>query len=511
MATIVLVVVLALVAFAYVAVPLLVPGQADPLPDERDPVGQDLEEERDALFRAITELEARKDLPEQRRAELRARYEAKAAHVLRAIDEREAVLAGRPARRRERARRVPYGAVALLALVAIAAAVLPSSVLPRVGPNANVTTTDVNAAKQIEALQRAANNDPTAKNLIALGDAYWNNQETDKAIAAYKNVVATITPVPVEAYKRLAAAYLPTDLGQAQDYLQKALSVSPDDPQTLYALGQVAFARDELAAAKSAFQRYLAIPGNANDSQARNQIALIDAVKPLVEKVKADPSEANLMALADAYWQQGDQNRAVDAYVRVLTGPNADNTTALERTGQVLFMKGRSSDAITLLRRAAQDLGGPEKLDAPSLLMLGNAYFTQQQYQNAIDTWNHYVQKVGGPDKAGRVPDLIASAKARQQGDTTAAAPALPGAPTPDGAQLFEANCATCHGASGQGGSGPALAGNPRATNVPNVRDAVSFGRGMMPGFQGRLGSDQIDALVTFVTGTLAGGGTGKP
>jgi len=510
MTTLIVIAVLALVAFAYVAVPLLVPGQADPLPDERDPIQQDLEEERDALFRAIGELEGRQDLPERRRTELRVRYEAKAAHVLRAIDEREAELAGRPVRRRGRSRRIPYGAVALLALVAITAAVLPGSVLPRVGPNANITNTDVSAAKQIEALQRAAKADPSAKNLLALGDAYWNDQQTDQAVATYKNVVATISPVPVEAYKRLAAIYLQSDLGQAQTYLQKALSVSPDDPETLYAMGQVAFARNDLAAAKSAFQRFLATPGNANDSQAKDQIALIDAVKPLADKVKADPSEANLMALADAFWTKGDKNRAVDVYVRVLTGPNADNTTALTRTGQVLFTSGRSSDAITLLRRAAQDLGGPEKLDAPSLLILGNAYFTQQQYQNAIDTWNVYVKAVGGPDKAGRVPDLIASAKARQQGDTSAAAPVLPGAPTPNGAQLFEANCATCHGAAGQGGSGPALAGNPRAANAPNVRDAVSFGRGMMPGFQGRLDSNQIDAVVSYVTGTLASGGKGK-
>ena len=72
----------------------LVPDQADPLPNLRDPITQDLEEERDALFRAIQELDARADLPEQRRAELHTRYEAKAAKVLRALDERQAELRG---------------------------------------------------------------------------------------------------------------------------------------------------------------------------------------------------------------------------------------------------------------------------------------------------------------------------------------------------------------------------------------------------------------------------------
>ena len=511
MPTMILVGLLALVAFAYIAVPLLVPGQADPLPDERDPVAQDLTEERDALFRAIRELEARRDLPEARREELRSRYESKAAQVLHALDAREAELAGREPRPRGGRRRVPYAVVALLALVLVTVAVLPGSVLPRVGPNANATTTDVSAARQIEALQKAAKKDPSAKNLLALGDAYWNANEPDKAIATYKNVVATISPVPVAAYKRLAAAYLQTDLKQSYSYLQKALAIAPDDPQTLYAMGEVALAQNDLKAAKSSFQRYLGTKDATNADQARQQIALIDTVQPLVTKVAADPSEANLMALADAYWSHGAPNRAVDVYVRVLTGPNADNPTALSRTGQVMFTQGRSADAITLIQRAAHDLGGADKLDTRALLMLGNAYFTQQQYQNAIDTWNLYVQKVGGPSKAGRVPALIQSAKARQNGNASAAAPALPGASTAGGSQLFEANCAVCHGASGQGGSGPALAGNRRAANASNVRDAVSFGRGVMPGFQGRLTSGQIDAIVQYVTGTLASGGKGAP
>ncbi len=506
--TLAVVIALALVAFAYVALPLLAPGQADPLPDDRDPVLQDLEEEREALFRAIRELEGRDDLPEERRRQLTGRYEAKAAHVLHAIDERGAELAGR-APRPQRVRRFPYGAAALLALLVIAAAALPSALLPRVGPNANVTTTDVQAAKQLQKLQRTAARDPSAANLLALGDAYWNLQDTQQAIDSYQKVVDTITPVPAAAYKRLAAVYLQTDLAKAYTYLLKARAADPKDAQTVYALGQVAFAQDDLPAARQAFQDYLGLPGASNADQARQQIALIDAVTPLVKKVAADPSVANLMTLADAYWQAGDRNRAVDVYLRVLTGPDAQNAVALARTGQVVFLDGRSADAITLLRRAAQAAGGLDKLDQDSLLMLGNAYFTQQQYQDAIDTWNLYVQNAGGASKAGRVPDLIQSAKARQQAlaGTSAAMPAQ----APSGQALFVADCAVCHGAAGQGGSGPALAGNRRAANASNVADAIRFGRGMMPGFQARLSADQIAALVQFVTGTLAPGGATTP
>jgi len=546
-ATAALIAVLALVALAYVVVPLLVPSQSDPLPDDRDPVSLDLAEERDALYRAIAELDGRDDLSDTRRAELKARYEAKAANVLEALDARQAELAGRPPQERPRRRRVPYGVVALVALVGVAAAVLPSTVLPRVGPNANVTTTDATAARQIQKLQRTADKEPTAKNLLALGDAYWNAQQTDQAIATYQKVVNTIKPVPADVYKRLAAVYLQSDLSKSYDYLQKALAVSPNDADTLYAMGEVAFAQGNLADAKSAFQRYLTTPGNGNDSQAKQQIQEIDAVTPLVAKVKQDPSEANLMALADAYWQQGDQDRAVNVYVKVLTGPNSGNVTALSRTGQVLFTSGHSAEAITVLKRASEAAGGLDKLDQTSLLMLGNAYFSQQQYQHAIDTWTLYVAHAGGPAKAGRVPDLIASAKARltggaggtpaagpqataaqpgstqpggaqpgapQPGSTLAAgaagtqaaggAPSLPGASVPDGRQLFLANCAACHGAGGQGGAGPALAGNGSAANAANVRDAIRYGRGVMPAFQAQLSGTQIAALVDYVTKTLA-------
>ena len=79
-----------------VAAPLLLSGFSDPLPDLRDPVTVDLEEERDALLRAIRELEQRTDLAESRREELRRRYEAKAALVLRQLDERAGTVAARP-------------------------------------------------------------------------------------------------------------------------------------------------------------------------------------------------------------------------------------------------------------------------------------------------------------------------------------------------------------------------------------------------------------------------------
>lgn len=500
MLTTVLVALVALVAFAYVAVPLMLPGQADPLPDDRDPVTQDLEEERDALFRAIRELDARADLPEARREALRARYEAKAAKVLRALDERRAELEGAPRPRPRRRRRAPIGTLALLVLVVVSGAVLPGYLLPRVGDQATATTTDVPTATELKKLQDAARKDPSADTLLALGDAYWSLQQPDQAEATYQQVVDTITPVPAAAYKRLAFLALNQDLDKAAGYLQQALAADPTDPDTLYAVGEVSLAQGDLPRARDAFQRYLATPGNGDDAQAQQRIALIDDVEPLARAAADDPSEANLMALGDAYWQHDEKERAVDVYFRVLTGPDPSNVTALSRTGQLLFLRGRSGDAIGVLQRAAEAAGGVPELDQESLLMLGNAYFSQQQYQDAIDVWTTYVDHAGGPDQAGRVPDLIQSATARMQGlpDPMATTAGL------TGQQLFVSTCATCHGAAGQGGSGPTLAGNRRAADAANVEDAIRYGRGLMPGFGAELSDAQVASLVDYVTTVLA-------
>ena len=75
------------------------------------------------------------------------------------------------------------------------------------------------------------------------------------------------------------------------------------------------------------------------------------------------------------------------------------------------------------------------------------------------------------------------------------------------GADLFQSNCAGCHGARGEGGIGPALAGGlARFGSTEEVVAFVSTGvPGKMPGFETRLGPDEIKAVVEFVWADLAG------
>ena len=68
------------------------------------------------------------------------------------------------------------------------------------------------------------------------------------------------------------------------------------------------------------------------------------------------------------------------------------------------------------------------------------------------------------------------------------------------GAMIFAANCASCHGATGEGSIGPQLAGVVVGA-FPNPNAEIAFvdkGRGIMPAFDTMLSPAQIQAVVTF-------------
>lgn len=74
------------------------------------------------------------------------------------------------------------------------------------------------------------------------------------------------------------------------------------------------------------------------------------------------------------------------------------------------------------------------------------------------------------------------------------------------GQEIFQVRCSGCHGAKGQGGSGPRLAGNV-ANDFPDIEDEiakVTDGGGTMPSF-GRVLSDGDIRLVVEYTRTGLG------
>ena len=69
------------------------------------------------------------------------------------------------------------------------------------------------------------------------------------------------------------------------------------------------------------------------------------------------------------------------------------------------------------------------------------------------------------------------------------------------GEEVFQKNCASCHGRSGGGGMGPELADGAVVDRYPDPsehRDVVVDGRGAMPAWGDRLSDHEIDAVVRY-------------
>jgi cytochrome c oxidase cbb3-type subunit 3 len=101
---------------------------------------------------------------------------------------------------------------------------------------------------------------------------------------------------------------------------------------------------------------------------------------------------------------------------------------------------------------------------------------------------------------------------AAHQKSVASAAAAPPSAPTassaaaqpksPDGAELFAAHCAVCHGSTGKGGIGPDLtrASYKYGRTIAEVKTSIAAGRANgMPPFGTQLSQVQIGALVDFI------------
>ncbi len=78
---------------------------------------------------------------------------------------------------------------------------------------------------------------------------------------------------------------------------------------------------------------------------------------------------------------------------------------------------------------------------------------------------------------------------------------------SPLGQETWEGVCAKCHGLSGEGGIGPALAGSIVLADPQAVEDLVRNGRRAMPAVGAGWTSEQVTALTNFLKENPPGGG----
>ncbi len=76
-----------------------------------------------------------------------------------------------------------------------------------------------------------------------------------------------------------------------------------------------------------------------------------------------------------------------------------------------------------------------------------------------------------------------------------------------EGREIYISSCASCHGATGQGGRGSKLNEGRVLERYPEVVDQIELvaaGRGAMPAFDSRLSAAEIEAVVRYSRDILA-------
>jgi polyvinyl alcohol dehydrogenase (cytochrome) len=79
----------------------------------------------------------------------------------------------------------------------------------------------------------------------------------------------------------------------------------------------------------------------------------------------------------------------------------------------------------------------------------------------------------------------------------------------PDGRVVYQQRCASCHGGNGEGASGPTLSGVADRLTIDDHVAVVRDGRGQMPGWDGRLSDEEIEAVVDYERSVLSGDADG--
>jgi mono/diheme cytochrome c family protein len=200
-------------------------------------------------------------------------------------------------------------------------------------------------------------------------------------------------------------------------------------------------------------------------------------LKALSDKAKKTGAVEDLLAWGRKAFELGVYEQAAEAYLEVLK-KDPRNVEAVRRVGILLFLSGRPEEARLFLEIAQH----AEPMAAEGWLFLGNLYFQEGRYGEAIAAWERYLE-VGGEARE-RVQGLIAMARAQAQGGK-------------DGKSVYQARCAACHGARGEGGVGPRLQGNPILKAKEAVREIVLQGRGTMPAVP--LSPEELSALLDYL------------
>jgi mono/diheme cytochrome c family protein/rhodanese-related sulfurtransferase len=120
-----------------------------------------------------------------------------------------------------------------------------------------------------------------------------------------------------------------------------------------------------------------------------------------------------------------------------------------------------------------------------------------------------YLDEIGGPMTMDEIGGIMLWLRAREEVELVDLPRDLVSGDVAAGEKVYARECATCHGAYGEGGIGTAL-GNPgmlSMTTDPFLRYAIEHGRDgtEMPAFGDVLSEEEMDAVTAFLRSRAAG------
>jgi Tfp pilus assembly protein PilF len=221
---------------------------------------------------------------------------------------------------------------------------------------------------------------------VALGllFARANHATTPQLVEARTELIAATTLPDVDpvlqarAYRALARLDLSgSNQNAAASELLAALKLTPEQPDDILLSAEIAAASSDLPAAEQAYRRYLALPGNASDSQATAALAHIliaedhyaDAESLLTTALAHDSGNPALTALlAQSELNSGDPAKIAQAtpLVESLHAKNPENASVTRLLARIYLETGHPDQADPLyasLLSAQADHPDPTLLD----------------------------------------------------------------------------------------------------------------------------------------------------
>jgi tetratricopeptide (TPR) repeat protein len=269
----------------------------------------------------------------------------------------------------------------------------------------------------------------------ALGRAYFENYESDKALEAYEKL-QDLSPKSDHGYREIAKYYSRSgDFDKAVEYFNKGLEIQPDSAESLWHLGELYLKLRRDAEAVPVFRKLLEVAGNrapvnlklaealvntgkyseAHDIldklskqdalmdrtsrilQARAQIGLHklpEAVETLQSLLELDPHDADArFYLGNAFEESGRYEDAVEVFTYLIE--NTDSDTEANRANRLLFQQHLAADYMELraFEKAISLYQEMARNDSRSNSQLLNAYRVSRQFNKALHLGKNLYEK----------------------------------------------------------------------------------------------------------------------